>query len=254
MGVSIIDKTSVFDMKNSLGKLVPVMSGLTALHFDGITSGLNQCLNGSAFTVVGSPVNEGDYITSYNKSAFVKTQSPCTSEGTFITVVRLFLNKQGYNNTVLGWYPLYRGVSLILNESEGLQINCNVKSADGGDRSFSSAISVSTFTSETSPYTGRWAAVMARWGKNSDGIFSMELKNITSGQRGINKAEDGDELVTEVGGYPFVIGSGIYGSSISGDEKSLAATALYNRALSDLDVQSMYVYLKGYFSRRGISI
>lgn len=259
MGVAIIDKTSLFDAANSLGKLVPVMNGLTALHFDGKTSGVNQIFNGSALSVVGSPVNENDYVTDYTATAYVKTQSPCTTEGTFVVVTRLFLNTGTNNNTILGWYlnTANRGVSLLNSPSALLTLSCQALASDGVTKTTRNAqLSIAGFTSDTTPAAGKWACIVGRWYKDSSNILTLKLNNLTGNTSASGVGVAGETLVTDTLGNPFAIGSGYTTAGGQGSgTKALAMTALYNRALSDAEMQLMYTgYLQGYFARRGITI
>lgn len=259
MGTAIIDKTSLFDPANSFGKLVPVMKGLTALHFDGKTCGLNQLINGKAFTVVGFPLSESDYATNYTATALVKTQSPCTTEGTFIVITRLFLNTGTINNTILGWYLNggNRGISLLNSPGSLLTLSCTAQASDGVTKTTRNAqLSIAAFTADTTPVAGKWACIVGRWYKNSNGILTLKLNNLTGNVSADGAGAAGETLVTDTQGYPFAIGSGYTTAGAQGSgTKALAMTALYNRALSDAEVQMMYSgYLQGYFSRRGIDI
>lgn len=259
MGVAIIDKTSLFDPANSLGKLVPVMSGLTALHFDGKTSGINQVFNGSSFTVVGTPTNENDYVTDYTATAYVKTQSACTTAGTFIVVTRLFLNTGSINNTILGWYlnSGNRGISLLNSPSSLLTLTCQGLATDGVTKTTRNAqLSIAGFTSDTTSSAGKWACIVGRWYTDGSGILTLKLNNLTGNTNASGVGATGETLVTDTLGNPFAIGSGYTTAGQQGSgTKAMGMTALYNRALSDTEVQLMYTgYLQGYFARRGITI
>lgn len=259
MGVAIVDKTSVFDPVNSLGKMVPVMNGLTALHFDGKTKGLNQKINGSAFTVIGSPVNENDSVTDYSETAYVKTQLSCTDEGTFIAVVRLFRNEGNINNTILGWYANTgsRGMSLLIAATSRLMLTCSALASDGVTKNtIFTSLPLSQFTDGATSAVGRWACVSGRWYKNSNGQLVLKVNNLTENTRSDVTASSGSTLVKDTLGNPFLIGSGYVSSDNQGaGTKAMGFTALYNRALNDDELQLMYSgYLKGYFSRRGIQI
>lgn len=259
MGVAIIDKTSLFDPVNALGKLVPVMNGLTALHFDGKARGLNQKINGSAFTVVGSPVNENDNVTDYSETAYVKTQQPCTDEGTFIAVVRLFKNDGAINNTILGWYANTgsRGVSLLIAATSRLMLSCTVLASDGVTKNnIFTSLPLSNFTSDAVYTAGKWGCVAGRWYKNSSGLFTLKVNNLTEDTSAELTAPTGSTLVTNTLGNPLIIGSGyVSADSQGGGTKAMGCSAIYNRALSDIELKMMYSgYLQMYFSRRGIAI
>lgn len=259
MGVAIVDKTSVFDPANSLGKMVPVMNGLTALHFDGKTKGLNQKINGSAFTVIGSPANENDSVTDYSETAYVKTQESCTNEGTFIAVVRLFKNDGAINNTILGWYANNgsRGVSLLIAATSRLMLTCSALASDGVTKNnIFASLPLSGFTADAVYSGGRWGCVAGRWYKNSSGLFTLKVNNLTENTSNELVAAAGSSLVTNTLGNPLIIGSGYVSADNQGaGTKAMGFTALYNRALSDDELQLMYTwYLQGYFARRGITI
>lgn len=258
MGVAIVDKTALFDPANSLGKIVPVMNGLTAIHFDGKSRGINQKINGSLFSVVGSPVNENDYVTDYTESAYIRTQLPCTAEGSFIVISRLFKNAGSVNSTLLGWYENSgsRGVSLINVPGGLLLLSCATVASDGVTKTTRNAqLDLSNFTPDTTPTSGRWAAISGRWYKNSAGLFTLKLNNLTENTSNQITAPAGSSLVTDTLGNPMLIGSGYVSTGQGGGSKALGGSLIYNRALSDDEMQLMYTgYLKQYFSRRGITI
>ncbi|HDG7923875.1 TPA: hypothetical protein PCK61_004245 [Klebsiella quasipneumoniae] len=258
MGVAIIDKTALFDPANSLGKIVPVMNGLTAIHFDGKSKGINQKINGSSFTVIGSPVNENNYVTDYTELAHIKTQLPCTAEGTIIVIARLFKNSSSINSTLLGWYENSgsRGVSLINATGGLLLLSCSTVASDGVTKTTRNAqLNLSGFTSDTTPGAGRWAAIAGRWYKNSSGIFTLNLNNLTENTSNQVTAPAGSTLVTDTLSNPMLIGSGYVSTGQGGGSKAMGGSLVYDRSLSDDELQLMYSgYLKGYFSRRGITV
>lgn len=257
MAISFTDKSTRYPSDVSLGKIVPVMSGLLSVSFDGQTMGDNQKINGSDLSVVGSPVQVTEYTTHYSVFNSLLTPFKDAEEETFIAVLRVYASGRGTNNTIMGIYPntgqTARGFGLGMLSSGSLFASAS--SYDGAEGNTSNVLAKIS-ASEGLPTTwdtGEWRCVAAKT-YVEDTRVKVKITDLTSNTTGTSQSVQNYTRDMRTGDQFISIGQGRGGGQDMVGDKEMAAALIYDRALSDDEITSMYNYLKNYFSNKGIAI
>lgn len=95
---------------------------------------------------------------------------------------------------------------------------------------------------------GEWRAVVGR-ARESDKTLSIFNKTAgLSGSVGVTQVADLGASKMRIGGTAVASG-GSFANAVE-----IAAVAIYSRALTDVEIDKVYSFLKGYYSRRGMAI
>lgn len=234
-----------------LGMLLPVTTGLQGWWFPGTDapkSIANKLSGGAAAAVVGTPVFSAGFATFTSLTNYLQTSIVPAASRTYLAVARkpVGVTWDGTNATkgvLLGNFGTSAG-SLLYT-----QTNPATGAANIADASYWSVGGTPTLRNTYAASAGSDFSTFALYaGVLDDTAKSRTHYDLTRGTS-TTAAETGNSVIP--GTNTVRIGSGY--SNYAG-QVDLAFAAVYSRALSKPEIDSIYAFVKSYLSRRSISI
>lgn len=254
MAVGITSVGSSINPLASLGKVLPVMSGLALASFDGLFSGLNQLRGGVAMSVAGTPVKQTDFTTLYTINNFLRTNLLEAQDMTFFSVFRVYASGASGNSIVVGNYPgtdtSKPGSSIGMTGSGQVFFQSASYNAGTGLANNQVVLSPLEASMPTTATTGMWRCYAGR--VDSTGAVTTagtrSVFNLTTAAKNDGAIIAGNVRDLRNTGI-MNIGRGQGPTQSTVEDKVMMSTLIYNRALSDTEIATMYQYLQGYAQR-----
>lgn len=258
MGLSIVVKGADFS-KGAVGYIPPVPEGLQYLNIFGdstIGQGRNLAVGKPAAEVIGSPVVGANSVTLTPLTSFIQTQAADSESMTLMVIARspvprgntMFISN--YSSARKSASGTTLATSLMMRPQSAPSAEQSYEEMGAAEWDGSSAAS-SNFRSASllRPIGGIQAMVGRR-----EGVAAAKFRkydNKTSKQSASSTPIPG--TIFDLG-QPYRIGCGYanYGSGLVGPEVFFAA--IWDRALTDAEVETMYQAVKAYYAGRGIVI
>lgn len=232
------------------GVILPVSDGLQYFNLfnDGSQLGRNFASGKPAATVVGSPAVNTENITVTNLGNYINTNVAQGQEMTIITI--------GKPTAASGNFVHWSNYgSAITNGGSGLTSTDFARaSVSTGNPSISLSYSDDSFaTRKTLTYGVSSGADTVKL-RAIASVFSQS--RMTSRIRDLTNAKVASNAIP-AGGVLSVAGTILLGShytNVEGSTGNLYAGMIFNRALSDSEIDTLYTSLKSYYSGKGISV
>ncbi|MGV5027560.1 Uncharacterised protein [Klebsiella pneumoniae] len=205
----------------------------------------NFAKNGIDAVINGAPV-VNNHFAEFNANDFLDTGIVNTKEATLIVVAKRNINarRQFLVSSYTGDAKFGRSILIGYGDVQALTVYSHYQGQDanGADKSIPFSKAVKLGVQAGSPGF--------MYGKDTGKTISV--KDITSNKSGsVTAAGTMESIVTA--GLTYRIGRSHNNAEAQGDN-AIAAALIFDRALSDAEIKSIYDYFQAYYARRGISI
>lgn len=232
MGLSITIKDVVFS--KYFASSLPVTSGLK-IHFDfggSIESSRINKVTGVSATVAGTPTVLADSVIVSNKNGFKTNLVAETKDRTYIIVTKSAIN------SILAGHTSYddsvnqpKSTALTMANSKfGMQYMADLKSQGPVESNIGSAV--------------RFAAGVIR--DNTSETYVNSKNALTKYSESLTKANENF--------FPFTVGAYNVNGSVFPNNVETYEVLYFDRALSQSEIESLYLSLKNKYSDKGIII
>jgi hypothetical protein len=257
MGLSIVVKGADFS-NGAVGYIPPVPDGLQYLNIfggEGVNQGRNLAIGKNGAEVIGAPVIGQNSATFVPLTSYIQTPVTDSESVTLMVVARSPVPRA--NTLLVSNYLSNRKVAS--GTTSGTSLMMRPQSAPNAEQTYEEMGAAEWDGTNSASSNFRAAAMLMPIGGIQALVGRREGGAASKWRRVDNKTAKTSALSTPIPGtvfdlgQPYRVGSGYtqYSNSV-GPEVFFAA--IWDRALTDAEVEAMYQAVRAYYSGRGIVI
>lgn len=264
MGVRIVVKDADFS-DNAVGYIAPVPEGLEYLNFfGGSTAKLQRNLapGKPAGVVVGAPTINAISAVFTHLTNYIQTSAPDAHNKTLFAVARTLLpkaegivisNSRSARSTGPAGLPTTTGTTLMFRTS--VEPNAGLIGEQMIAAQWDGVTDTSSLPNGVSIIGRPLGVISALVGRTNNGdgqLATTKFRKVDDKTTGLKNVSSFSGAVFDLGGA-YRIGS-TYAAFAGTAPTEILFAAIWNRDLTDAEVETMYQAVKSYYSRRGIVI